>query len=184
MSDGILTNVGNEKVGNKSRQQRQRRGDPEGILGNLCGIVTTSCFNVGEDPGSNKGTNLANGSGDTVVTATNASGAGLGSQETDVVARTKLSKTQENTIDDGEASNVLRDLVIDTSHDVSDNGLQTNTNDQGVLGADVVADKGTNHGSGNVEQVDDGVPSENGGERSGGGVDASQDRRGVDAEGV
>lgn len=79
---------------------------------------------------------------------------------------------------------MLRDLVIDTGHDVADNSLQTNTNDQGVLGADVVTDKGTNHGSGNVEQVDDGVPSENGGEGSGGGVDARQDRRGVDTEGV
>src|SRR3569623_1528754 len=49
VSEGILANVGNEEEGNESRQQRQGRGDPKGILGNLCGIVTTSCFNAGED---------------------------------------------------------------------------------------------------------------------------------------
>lgn len=184
VSDGILANVGNEEEGNESRQQRQRRGDPEGILGNLCRIIATSCFDAGEDPGSDKGTNLANGGGDTVVTTTNTSGAGLCGQETNVVAGAKLSKAQENTVDDGEASNVLGDLVIDASHDVADDSLQNNTNDQGVLGANVVTDKGTNHGSGNVEQVDDGVPSENSGEGSGGGVDARQDGRGVDTKGV
>lgn len=176
LSDGILTDVGNEEVGDESRQQRQGGSDPEGILGNLCGIIATSCFNAGEDPGSDKGTNLANGGGNTVVTATNASGAGLGGQETNVVARTKLSKTQENTVYNGEASNVLRDLIINASHNVADDSLQTNANDQGVLGADIITDKGTNHGSRDVEQVDDGVPSENSSEGSSVGVDASQDR--------
>lgn len=184
VSDGILANIGNEEVGDESRQQRQRRGDPEGILGSLCGIIAASCFDMGEDPSSDKGTNLANGSSNTVITTTNTSGAGLGGQETNVVAGTKLSKAQENTIDNGETSNVLGDLVIDTGHDVADNRLQNNANDKGVLGADVVADKGTNHSSRNVEQVDDGVPPENGGEGGGGGVDARQDRRGVDTEGV
>lgn len=75
VSDGVLTNVGDEEEGDEGRQQRQRRGDPEGILGSLCGIITTSCFNAGEDPCSDKGTNLANGSGNAVVTAPNTSGA-------------------------------------------------------------------------------------------------------------
>lgn len=181
-SDGILADVGNAEEGDESRQQCQRGGDPEGILSNLCRIVAASCFDVGEDPSSDKGTNLANGSGNAVVTATDTSSAGLGGQKTNVVAGAKLSETQENTIDDGEASNVLRDLVIDTSHNVADNSLQTDANDQGVLGADVVANKGTNHGSGNVEQVDDGVPPENSSEGRSLGIDAGQDRRGVDAE--
>jgi hypothetical protein len=184
MSNGVLADVGNEEERNNSRQDSQRRGDPEGILGNLCGIIASGCFNMGEDPGSDKSTNLANGSGNAVVATTNTSGAGLGGQETDVVARAKLSETQENTVDDGEAGNVLGDLVVDASHDVADNSLQNDTNDQGVLGANVVTDKGTNHGSGNVEQVDDGVPSKNGGEGSFRGVDASKDRRAVDTEGV
>lgn len=175
LNNGVLADVGNEEVGNEGRQNTQRRGDPEGILGNLCGVITTGRFDVGEDPGSDKGTDLANGSSNTVVTATNTGGTGLGGQETDVVTGTKLTKTQENAVDDSEAGDVLGDLGIDTSHDVADDGLQSNTDDEGILGAKVIANKGTNHGSRDVEQVDDGVPSEDGCEGSRIGVDAGQD---------
>lgn len=184
LGNGVLVDIGEAEEGDSGRQQGQGRGDPERILGNLCGVVTTSSLDVGEDPGSDKGTNLANGGGDTVVAATDTGGTGLGSQQTDVVAGAELAKTQEDAVDNGEAGNVLGDLVIDASHDVADNGLQRDTNDEGILGANQVADKGANHGSGDVEQVDDGVPSKDGREGSGVGVDASQDGRGVDAESI
>lgn len=184
LSNSVLANVGNAEKGNGSGQKSQRRGNPEGVLGNLSRIVTTGSLNAGKNPSSDKGTDLANGSGNAVVTTTNTSGAGLGGQQTNVVTGAKLSQTQENTVDDGETSNVLGDLVVDTSHDVTDNGLQRNTDDQSVLGANPVTDKGTNHGSGDVEQVDDCVPSKNGGEGSGIGVDARENGRGVDTESI
>lgn len=184
LSNGILADVGDEEEGNGSGQKSQRRGNPEGILGSLGGIIATGSLDVGEHPGSDKGTDLANGSSDTIVTTTNTSGTGLGCQETNVVTRSKLSQTQENAVDDSESSNVLRDLVVDTSHDVSDDGLQRDANDQSILGANPVANKCANHSSGDIEQVDDSVPSKNGGEGSGIGIDAGEDGRGVDTKGI
>lgn len=184
LDNGVLSDVGEAEEGNGGRQQAQRRGDPEGVLRSLGGIVTTGLLNVGEDPGSNKGANFANGSGNAVVAATDTSGTGLGGQETNVVAGAKLTKTQEDAVNDGEGSDVSGDFGVDTSHDVADDGLQGNTDDEGVLGADDVAHKGTNHGAGDVEQVDDGVPAKDGGERGRVGVDAGQDGRRVDAEGI
>ena len=184
VGDGILVDVGKEEESKGGGEEAEAASDPEGILGGFDRIVTSSGLDVREDPCSDESTNLANGSGDTVVATADTSGASLGGEETDVVTGAKLTEGVEDAVEDGEAGNVLGDLGIDTGHDEADDGLDGDTDDESILGADPVGDEGTDDGTGDVEQVDDGVPAKNGRVGLFVAVDTGKDSGRVDTEGV
>lgn len=173
----VLVNVGQAEKGDEGRQDAKTGCDPKGILCALDNVITTSILNVREDKGTDKGANLADGGSQTVVTTTHTRRAGLGSQQTNVVAWAKLTESEEDAVHNGKGSNVLGDLGVDTSHDQSNNGLEQDANDEGVLGADPVTDKGTKQCSGKIEHVDDSVPAENGGDGCSFAINATQNGR-------
>lgn len=89
-------------------------------------------------------------------------------------------------VHDGERAHErgLRQMGVQPGHDVAHDGLQRHAQDQGVPRAQPVADEGAEDGPGEVEQVDDGVPAEDGGQRGAVAVDIGQDGTRVDSEGV
>lgn len=176
MGNGVLTNVGDEKERNGGRQNAQARSNPERVLRRLDRVISTSSLDIGENPSTDKGANLANGRGNAVVTTTNTSGASLGSQEADVVTGSKLAKSQENAVHDCKSGNVVDNLAINASHDVSNDGLHEHATNKGVLGADPIRHKSTEHSTGEVEHIDDRVPAKDGGQ---GGILAIDTRKNV-----
>ena len=90
-------------------------------------------------PSTSKGTNLADGSSNTVELPTDGCRAALRREHAQAVARTELTEAQENTVDDllsisfvldtrmamtyGERSDVVGQLRVKTAHDEANNGL-------------------------------------------------------------
>jgi hypothetical protein len=62
--------------------------------------------------------------------------------------------------------------------------LEGDADGEGVAGTEPVAEGGAEHGAGDVEEVDNDVPAEYGGEGRARGEDVCEDGGGVDAEGV
>lgn len=174
MGDGILADIRNEEEGNNRRQQRQTRRDPERVLRRLR-LVAARLLDIRKDPGADKGANLAHSGSDAVVPTADARRARLGRQETNVVAGAQLAEGHEDAVHDGEGGDLRRDLVVHAREDVADDGLRGDAEDEGVLGADPVGDEGADQGAREVEDVDDGVPAEDGGERRVVAVDAAED---------
>lgn len=75
-------------------------------------------------------------------------------------------------------------MGVRPGHDEAHDGLQRHAQDQRVPRTQPVTDEGAEYGPGEVEQVDDGVPAENGGQRGAVAVDVGEDGAGVDAERV
>ena len=109
----------------------------------------------GHTPGADECANLAHSGGETVELAAHSGGAGLGGEQTKTVARTELTKAQENAIDDGKCANVVRELLIEAAHDEADDGLAEQAGDHGVLRAEVVDDERADDRAGHVEQAED-----------------------------
>lgn len=73
--------------------------------------------------------------------------------------------------------------VVAAGHDEADEGLEGDADHERVSGADFVGDGSAEHGAGDVEEVDDCVPAECGGERDIVSNDMFDDGGRVDAEG-
>lgn len=109
-------------------------------------LVYRSDDGIGEKkrtPGTNESTNFSNGSSETVELTTDSGGASLGSQQTKAVTRAKFAKAEEDPVDDGECTDVVRKLDIEAAHDEADDGLAEQTENlcrrrdiQSVFGAD------------------------------------------------
>lgn len=163
-SNSILADLWDAEKRNSCRQNAETRCHPKRILRRRNLVISASFLDVWEYISSHKGTDLANGGRDSVVASTNASRTGFGSQEANVVSRTELAEGQEDPVHHSKGSNVLRDLGVDCGHDETDNGLEGDTDDERVARSKPIADKGTNDGSGEVEHVNNGIPTENGGQ--------------------
>lgn len=183
LGDGVLVDVRQEEEHQTGRQDAQTGGDVEGVLVLLVAI-TTGRDDVGKDVSTNKGANLAHGSRHAIVLTTDTRGTGLCGEQTNVVARAQLAEREEDTVDDGKSTNVLRQCQsgIAAGHDEADNGLQSNAEGESVTRTETVTDGRTDHGSGNVEQVDDGVPAKDCRQGSFTAVDIVQHWRRVDSE--
>lgn len=72
-------------------------------------------------------TDLACGGSDAVVHAADSCGGRLGGEKADVVARSQLTQGQENTIYNGETSDIawLREVVVAACHAEANNGLES-----------------------------------------------------------
>lgn len=66
LSDGILANVGDEEVGDDSRDNAQAGCDPERVLSRSNGVALL--LDVGEDVSSDEGADFTDSGGDTVIT--------------------------------------------------------------------------------------------------------------------
>lgn len=183
-SNSVLTDLWDAEQRNSCRQNAETRCHPKRILRRRNLVISASFLDVWEYISSHKGTDLANGGRDSIVSSANASRTGFGGQEANVVSRTELAEGQEDTVHDSKGSNVLRDLGVDCGHDETDNGLEGDTDDERVARSKPVADEGTNEGSGEVEQVNNGVPTKDGGQWCLIGVDAAQDFGRIDTESV
>ena len=62
---------------------------------------------MGLTPSADEGSNLANGSSNTVELATNSSWTSLGRKHTEAVSRSELTEGQEDTVDDGEGTDMV-----------------------------------------------------------------------------
>lgn len=184
LGNGVLTDIGQAEKGNGGGDDAESRGNVKGVLGGLGLVVTAEGSNGVKGVGANKGANLANGGGDAVVATTDTGSAGLGGEETNVVARAELAEGEEDAVDDGKGSDAGGDFRVDAGHDEADEGLGGDADDEGVLGADPVRDKGAEDGAGEVEHVDDGVPAKDGGEGGVGGAETGENGGRVDAKGI
>lgn len=186
LRDRILTNMGQQEERQEGRENTQTRRNPEGILRRLHLVGTPSRRDVFEHSRPDERADLANSRGDTVVLATDTGGAGLGGDETDVVAGAQLAQGEEDAVDDGEGGDVagLGEGVVAAGHDEAYEGLEGDSDHQRVSRADSVRDGSAEHGAGDVEEVDDGVPAERGRERDIVSNNSADDGGRVDAEGV
>jgi len=140
-----------------------------------------------EDIGADKGAEFADSRRNAVVLATDARGARLGSEQADVVAGADFAEGLEDAVDDGKRGDDVRlgETGVAAGHNEAHNGLKGDTRGERVARADEVGEGSTQHGSGDVEEVDDSVPAEDGGQGSISGIeDVGQDGRGVDREGI
>lgn len=86
-----------------------------------------------------QGLTLADGRGDTVqLTTGTCRRDGLGSQEAEVVARADLTESKEDTVHDGEAGDMLDEMVVGAGQGKAEDGLHCEAKDERVLGAKVV----------------------------------------------
>ena len=107
--------------------------------------TTTQLDIVVRTPSASKGTDLADGSSNTVELPTDGCRAALRREHAQAVARAKLTEAQENTVDDlysisfvlnrrtartyGERSDVVGQLRVKTAHDETDDSLAKQTED-------------------------------------------------------
>lgn len=104
-----------------------------------------------------------------------------------LVTGPQLAQGEEDAVHHGKARHDigLGELLVRAGHDEAHHGLQGDAHGKRVPRADPVADIGTEHGAGDVEEVDDGVPAKDG---SQGhvivAVDGLENGRAVDAKGV
>ncbi|KAH3660076.1 hypothetical protein OGAPHI_007281 [Ogataea philodendri] len=92
--------------------------------------------------------------------ATNRGSTSLGCEKTNVVTRSKLPKSHEDTVENGEAGNVLLQSWKSTCHGETKDGLEKHTGHQGESWTNVVGHKSTGKCTRHVEQVEHNVPSE------------------------
>lgn len=123
--------------------------------------------------------------GERFLTA-DAGGAGLCRQQADVVPGAELPEGQKNTVHHDEAADHpgLGEVEVVAGHDEADDGLQEDSEGQGVPGPEPVRGRGAEHGAGDVEQVDDRVPAKDGGQGRSVPVEVAEDGGRVDAERV
>lgn len=108
-------------------------------------------------PCTGEGTDLANRGSETIELATDSGRACLGSEHTEAVARTELAEAKEDTVDDSEGRNVVRQLDVSTTHDEADDSLAQQTSYHGPLGSQVIDRESANEGTRHIEQaVNDG----------------------------
>lgn len=114
----------------KGRENTQARRDPEGVLRSLHFVVAPEVFDVREDSSADECANLSHSRSNTVILATDTSGAGFGGNKTNVITRSHLTKREENAIDDSERGDMTGpgESIVAACHDVADDGLEGNTN--------------------------------------------------------
>lgn len=155
------------------RQERERQArtedtqtaaDEERILAPAGAVRPTRRVLLydGEDVGADESANLAERGGDGVVLPANGGSAGLGGDETDVVARPGLAEAEEDPVHDDEAGDVggLVEFAVGCCHDEADDALAEDTDTETEARADDVREESAADGAGEVEDVDDGVPAE------------------------
>ena len=76
------------------------------------------------------------------------------------------------------------ETAVDACHDEADDTLEEDTDREGVAGADPVAEEGTADGTGEIEDIDEGVPAKGFPERGAFAEDNREPGRRIDAEGV
>ena len=186
--DGILPDVWQTKERDDSTQDAQARGHEERILTTARAVGPTwrIVLNDREDIGADEGANLARRGSNGVVLASDGRGRGLGSDETDIVARSGLTQREKDAVDNDEAGDVRFGVEesVASCHDETHAPLEEDENGKGVLWTDPIADEGTGDGAREIENVDEGCPAEGLPDRS---IFAQDDRDpggGVDAEAV
>lgn len=80
-------------------------------------------------PGADERADLARRCGEAVELATHGSGTRLGGEETEAVAGPKLAEGEEDSVDYGKCTNVVRELLIETAHDEADDSLEKEAGD-------------------------------------------------------
>lgn len=185
LRDGVLSNMRQQEKRQEGRENTQTRRDPEGILRLLHFVGTCGCQDGREDSGADECADLANSRGDTVVLSANTSGAGLGGDETDVVARAQLTEGEENAVDYSERGDVagFGEGIVASGHDEADHGLEGDSNHQSISRSNLIRERSAEHGAGDVEEVDDCVPAKSGRERDIVTNDVADDGRRVNTEG-
>jgi len=84
------------KDGKEGAEDAKRARNEVRVLALLSGVVSGVGDDDRKDPGSNKGTNLADCSRDSVVLATNRCCACFSGKETDIVTRTNFTKGKKD----------------------------------------------------------------------------------------
>jgi hypothetical protein len=121
----ILLDIRHEDQRDDAGEDAQRTGDEEWILALLDWVVAAGCNNAWEDVCAHESTNFANSSSNAIILTTDRSGAGLGRNKTDVVARSELTKREEDAVDDNEAADLagLIEMLVNTGHEETDCAL-------------------------------------------------------------
>lgn len=157
--NGILTKRWQEEQGEEGREETQSRRDVEGGLDTGVTLKTTMLSdNDWENVSTNKSTDLTNSGGDTVVLTSDRSSRSLGSQTSNVVTSTKLTKSDENTKNNDETGNVVLQVWVASGHTDTNSTLKNKTNDKGHSWAKEVTEPTTQNGTWHVEQVENNVP--------------------------
>lgn len=186
-SNGVLSNMRQTEERQGSTEDTPGGTDVEGILRRQLHALATRGNYVGKHPGADKSTDLANGGSDAVVPTTNTGGARLGGDKADVIARSQLAQRQEDAVDDGEGADHagLAEAAVAPRHDEADDSLERDAKRKRVPGSELVGKGGAEHGAGDIEEVDDRVPAEDGGQWGRVRIeDVGQDSGRVDAEGI
>lgn len=176
--DRILTNMRQTKQHQERTQNAQTTRNIERILRRGILIISRG-LNVRKHVCPDKSADFANCSRDSVVLAADAGGAGFGGDEPDVVAGAEFAEGEEDAVDDDESADVagLGEVRVEAGHDEADEGLEGDADGEGVAGSDPVGEEGSKHGAGNVEKIDDGVPTEGLRKGSRFGEDIGENRR-------
>ena len=162
--DRILADLG-QKEERQERAEEAKTAAHEkrvlasaGTVGATGGVVLDYWKNVR----AYKSADLTERGSNGVILASDGGGTGFGSDKADVVARTGFAEGEEDAVDDDEAGDGggFVEEAVAPRHEEADEALQEDEDDEGVFGADPVADEGAADGAGEVEDVDDGVPAE------------------------
>ena len=185
--DRILPNLRQPHQHQHRAQHAQAPRHPKRVLRRQRLRIAPGSNNIRKHPGPHKRANLAHRRRDTIVLPAHPGGARLGREQADVVAGAELAQREEDAVDGGEGADHLRarEARVAAGHDEPHDGLQQHADGEGAARAEPVRQRRAEHGAGDVEQVDDGVPAKDGGQRGGGRVeDVGEDGGRVDAEGV
>ncbi|RDW61949.1 hypothetical protein BP6252_11382 [Coleophoma cylindrospora] len=188
-----LVDVGKKSNGDDSAQVAHASGEVKWNLALLDEAAAAVLNQMREDVVANEATELSKGGGNAVELSTDGCGGGLGCDQTDVVTGTHFTEGEEDSRkDDNEAGNVCLGIqvFINARHDESNGTLERDTEDQAVLGSEVITQESTDERTGDVEGVDGGSPAK--GDPQGGGdvgvvfgvQDELQPRRGENTERV
>ena len=104
-------------------------------------------------PGTDESTDLANGSSDTVELTTDGGGTSLCGKHTETVSGTHLTERQEDTVYNGEGTNVADQMGVETAHEESNKSLEQQASDHAPLGPNKIDDEGATKSTGHVEQA-------------------------------
>ncbi len=140
LCDSVLSNVRQEHQSDDSAEDAQSTANVEWVLALFDNVVASCLDDVWEYVVPHKSSNFSACCCDAVIHPTNRCCRGLGSYKTNVVSWTDFAERKEDPVDDDKTAD-LRSLIkvlVDRSHDKSDDSLQQNPNNEAVLGADPV----------------------------------------------
>ena len=132
---------------NGGAEETQAAGEVEGVLSARRGFFPAAVGDdVREDVIANESANFAEGCGNSVIFATNASAARLGRNKANVISGSDLSERQEDTVDNNKAANVCRllEVTVSAAHDEANDALCGHKHAQSESWTQLVTDRSAN----------------------------------------